>query len=219
MTTQADVQKKYGGKWRDVGDWGGENWSRAPRLDPMAQLVWNDKYGWQDAGQMKRMAKKGEDFSTLKAQMDPDFLKYYMAKPEGTSDPELRAQYGKDWMQHFAGSDFFKQYAQNQLQQNPNSPYAATYGQNWDWGNETAGSAFDPSAYSWYNPGQGMPEVPTQAPGGPPPIVGPGGINPDLSQLGMQSQMGGLQRPSQFNYGGGYGVQGKQPYQYPGGGF
>ena len=46
----------------------------------------------------------------------------------------------------------------------------------------------------------------------------PGLSNPYLG-LGMQAQMGSFGQPSRFNYGGGYGVQGRQPYQYPGGGF
>ena len=202
MPTQQDVQKKYGGKWRDVGDWGDTTWSRAPRLDPIGQLVWSDQYGWQDAGQMKRMAKRGGDFSGLTKQMDPDFLKYFMAKPEGTSDPELRAQYGQDWGSHFAGSDFFKNYAQQQLAANPNSPYASMYGPNsgWNWGNEAAGANFQA-------PGGGLPPGIGQNTVGPGGDVRPGGLPPGISRneagpgVGMGMQMAGLQPQRQYGRG------------------
>ena len=202
MPTQQGVQKKYGGKWRDVGDWGGTTWSRAPRLDPIGQLVWSDQYGWQDAGQMKRMAKRGGDFSGLTKQMDPDFLKYFMAKPEGTSDPELRAQYGQDWMGHFAGSDFFENYAQQQMAgMDPSHQYFNTYGPNWNWGNEAAGA-------NWQAPGQ--PEIPPVG-GGADKIGGPqvpgrtvnpmGRIQQTGPGMGMGMQMAGLQPQRQYGRG------------------
>jgi len=231
MPTLQDVQNKYGGNWRNI-DLGGGDWYRAARLDPIAQLVWSPQYGWQDAGQVKRMLKRGGSLSDLTPQMDLDYLNYYMAKPEGTSDPELRAQYGKDWMDYFAGSDFFKQYAQHQAQNYDRShPYWSMYGPNsgWNWGNEAAGSKFGDIAgqWSWYNyPGAGGTSPATQ------PIEGPGGTAPGNNalpgapgykipgrpgvpekDLGMAYQMAGLQ-PSRYNYGGGYGMYGKQPRRY-----
>ena len=94
--------------------------------------------------------------------------------------------------------------------------------------------AGDPEAtkkHGLYRPGPGPGAVMPQ-PTMPQPVLQqvPGGLPgqqpalpeweiPGMKGMGMEAQMGSLGPPSRFNYGGGYGVQGRQPYRYPGGGF
>jgi hypothetical protein len=56
-----------------------QDWWRSPSLNPQGGLVYNDKYGWQDRGQVKDMYKQGTAFDQFgfTPQLDQDWQKYY----------------------------------------------------------------------------------------------------------------------------------------------
>jgi len=107
--TLRDLFNMYGGKWYDIGtEMGYPGWFRSPHIDPIGQPVWSPMYGWQDAATIKKL--KG-DFSSLTPNWGR-WEQYWQPKPQGTSDPELRSQYGgQNWMNYYKGDPYFNEYA------------------------------------------------------------------------------------------------------------
>jgi len=135
--TLRDLYNMYGGNWYDAGALAGyPGWFRTSGIDPIGQPVWNQQYGWQDMATLKKL---GGDWSSLTPQWGR-WEQYWQPKPQGTSDPELRRTYGKDWMSHYAGDPYFNQYAAS----NP-------------WLNEWGGQSLWAGGGSGYNPNQPAP--------------------------------------------------------------